>query len=62
MLDRDTVTHYTDDRQQARRTIVQAICGVYIHRSEHAGQPTCPVCRLALERRDDEPEPALRLR
>jgi hypothetical protein len=44
-------SHYADFDQPGRLK-VRALCGIYIGRSDRSDQPTCVLCRQALEARD----------
>jgi hypothetical protein len=44
------VTHWVDWDAVGRRR-VRALCGVWIRRTDHANDPTCPTCRQLLAQR-----------
>jgi hypothetical protein len=55
------MTHYTDS-DDARRTLVRALCGKLVINAEGRDidlqHPTCPCCAAILAEREAEPLPA----
>jgi hypothetical protein len=44
-------THYCPWDAPGRR-LVQALCGVFIRRTDHSNAPTCPTCAQRLNERE----------
>ena len=42
-----SLTHYCDWDAIGRHS-VKALCGVYIRRTDHTNEPTCPQCQAGL--------------